>query len=169
MQMRKKYILPLFASFFLGVMNVSFAGVIIVDTPAKNDAPPYEKKTIENNDLVIPITVDDASHHSSNVGVANEPNAQMISGGYHAPFYRFVITPGQTVYNALLAFGMSHGWQIAWEIEEDYTIETSAVIEDEDLQKVMNTFAQSLSEAIGKLIFVKIYDGNKVLRVVYYK
>lgn len=158
--------------YFICMSENVFAGVVIVDENKRNlvdDHSGSASKNIDMDDVKIPIVVDLTNGGGANITDSAVSMVQDSTAARPPIFYHFEITPGQTIHNALVAFAMNYGWQVAWEIDEDYIVETSAVIEGDDLEKVMNTFGQSLSEAIGRMVFVKIYDGNKVLRVVYYK
>jgi len=75
------------------------------------------------------------------------------------------ISPGDGTLNTTLArWSASAGWQLVWELEVDYPIQTRAVLEG-TFEEAVAAVAESLANA-SVPIQATFYAGNKVLRIV---
>lgn len=86
---------------------------------------------------------------------AQEGNASLI----------WEIAPSDRTLNSTLSrWSASAGWQLVWDMEVDYPVETRAVLQG-TFQEAVATVAQSLSGA-SVPVQATFYEGNKVLRIV---
>jgi hypothetical protein len=75
------------------------------------------------------------------------------------------ITPGDRTLNTTLArWSASAGWQLVWDLEVDYPIETRAVLEG-TFEEAVAAVTQSLATA-SVPVQATFYAGNRVLRIV---
>lgn len=75
------------------------------------------------------------------------------------------IAPGDRTLNTTFSkWSASAGWQLVWDLEVDYPIETRAVLEG-TFEEAVASVAQSLSVA-SVPIQATFYAGNRVLRIV---
>ncbi len=81
------------------------------------------------------------------------------------PAQTWEISPSDRTLNTTLArWSASAGWQLVWDMEVDYPIETRAVLQG-TFQEAVATVAQSLAAA-SVPVQATFYDGNRVLRIV---
>ncbi|ALS59881.1 toxin co-regulated pilus biosynthesis Q family protein [Pandoraea norimbergensis] len=66
---------------------------------------------------------------------------------------------------AIKRYAESHGWQLAWEIERDFPIEYPATFTG-DFLGIIEQVVLSLQNSDAP-IRVKVYEANRVLRVVH--
>ncbi|VVD87316.1 type IV pilus assembly protein [Pandoraea morbifera] len=69
------------------------------------------------------------------------------------------------VSQAMRRYAERHGWQLAWEIERDFPIEYPATFRG-DFLGIVEQIVRSLQNTDAP-IRVKVYDANRVLRVVH--
>jgi hypothetical protein len=75
------------------------------------------------------------------------------------------IAPGDRTLNTSLArWSASVGWQLVWELEVDYPIETRAVLQG-TFEEAVAAVAESLTSASVPIQAI-FYAGNRVLRIV---
>lgn len=75
------------------------------------------------------------------------------------------ISPGDGTLNTVFGrWSASAGWQLVWELEVDYPIQTRAVLEG-TFEEAVAAVAESLANA-SVPIQATFYAGNKVLRIV---
>lgn len=81
------------------------------------------------------------------------------------PVRTWEIAPGDRTLNTTFSkWSASAGWQLVWDLEVDYPIETRAVLQG-TFEEAVALVAQSLSAA-SIPIQATFYAGNKVLRIV---
>jgi hypothetical protein len=81
------------------------------------------------------------------------------------PARTWEIAPGDRTLNTTLSrWSANAGWQLVWDLEVDYPIETRAVLQG-TFEEAVATVAQSLSGA-SVPVQATFYAGNRVLRIV---
>ena len=91
------------------------------------------------------------------------PGASPSSG---AAGLELVLRPADgRVSQAMRRYAERHGWQLAWEIERDFPIEYPATFRG-DFLGIVEQIVRSLQNTDAP-IRVKVYDANRVLRVVH--
>lgn len=88
----------------------------------------------------------------------------MLNGAASPPA-RWEIAPSDgTIHATLARWAASAGWQLVWELQVDYPIESRATLQG-SFEDAVATVARSLQEtsAPARAIF---YSGNQVLRIV---
>ncbi|MEN3291433.1 MAG: hypothetical protein V7642_686 [Burkholderiales bacterium] len=82
-----------------------------------------------------------------------------------APAPAWEISPADRTLNATLArWATSAGWQLVWELQVDYPVETRATLHG-TFDEVVGMVAKSL-EGSGVPVQAVFYAGNKVLRLI---
>ncbi len=82
-----------------------------------------------------------------------------------APMTTWTTTPAdKTLQNALARWSLTAGWQLVWELPQDFSIEAAASINGtfEDAVAAMATSLQSTETPITAIFF----EGNRVLRII---
>lgn len=75
------------------------------------------------------------------------------------------ISPSDRTLNTTLArWSVNAGWQLVWDMEVDYPIETRALLQG-TFQEAVATVAQSLAGA-SVPVQATFYEGNRVLRII---
>ncbi|MFJ2994326.1 toxin co-regulated pilus biosynthesis Q family protein [Pandoraea sp. NPDC087047] len=74
-------------------------------------------------------------------------------------------SPGSRVSEQLAEFASREGWQLAWEIDRDFPIEYPATFTG-DFFSIVEQIVVSLQNSDAP-IRVKVYEANRVLRVVH--
>ena len=94
------------------------------------------------------------------------PTACAASPSPGAAGLELVLRPADgRVSQAMRRYAERHGWQLAWEIERDFPIEYPATFRG-DFLGIVEQIVRSLQNTDAP-IRVKVYDANRVLRVVH--
>lgn len=75
-----------------------------------------------------------------------------------------IVPNDRTLNSTLSRWAANAGWQLVWDMEVDYPIETRAVLQG-TFQEAVATVAQSLAGA-SVPVQATFYEGNKVLRII---
>ncbi|HEY8608111.1 MAG TPA: toxin co-regulated pilus biosynthesis Q family protein [Noviherbaspirillum sp.] len=105
------------------------------------------------------------SEHSVANAPHSAPSPQAMLNGAASPPARWEIAPSDgTIHATLARWAASAGWQLVWELQVDYPIESRATLQG-SFEDAVATVARSLQEtsAPARAIF---YSGNQVLRIV---
>lgn len=127
-----------------------------LDTASSNDAPPEGGLT-----SALPTLPLSAVSPSPAIA-ASEPLAQVEV----RELLELLMSPGDgRVSVALQRYLEAHGWQLAWEIDRDFPIEYPATFTG-DFLGIVEQVVVSLQNTDAP-IRVKVYEANRVLRVVH--
>lgn len=95
----------------------------------------------------------------------NAPQQKKTDTPSGDPTQTWEISPSDRTLNTTLArWSANAGWQLVWDMEVDYPVETRAVLQG-TFQEAVATVAQSLAGA-SVPVQATFYEGNRVLRIV---
>lgn len=86
------------------------------------------------------------------------------AGGVVTPRVWEISPADRTLKNTLARWAAADGWQLVWELQVDYPVETRATIEG-SLDEAVGIVARTLDDS-GVPIQAIFYAGNRVLRVI---
>ncbi|MEC5215860.1 hypothetical protein RCH09_000794 [Actimicrobium sp. GrIS 1.19] len=97
-----------------------------------------------------------------------EPAAQQASVPVTPPANPFrtwaTAATDRTVQNTLARWAMAAGWQMVWELPQDFSVEAAASV-DGSFEDAVTAVMQSLQSGETPVTAI-FYDGNRVLRIV---
>ena len=118
--------------------------------------------SIQNDTAAMPFAVQSgAASRSTQIS----PNLPAQADPALTPLQIWTATPAdKTLQNALARWSIAAGWQLLWELPQDYSIEATASINGsfEDAVTVVAHSLQTSDAPISAIFF----DGNRVLRIV---
>lgn len=91
-----------------------------------------------------------------------DKNAESLNA--HTGKQDWIVKKGQTLHSILSEWGSRSGWDVVWDTEHNYTVSASGVFRNMDI----NTAVENLLTSMGNMqpqLFVKMYNGNKVILV----
>lgn len=122
---------------------------------------------LEQESKPSPVTV---SPHAD-VGAVPDPNAGAVDPErkpilFGADRKTLQLVPGKgRISSALRDFARANGWELAWEVDRDFPVDYPATFSGTFLD-VIEQVAKSLQNTDSP-VRVKVYDANKVLRVIH--
>ena len=91
-------------------------------------------------------------------------NKNVENSNAHTGKQDWSVKKGQTLHSILSEWGSRSGWDVVWDTEHNYTVSASGVFRNMDI----NTAVEHLLTSMGNMqpqLFVKMYNGNKVILV----
>lgn len=74
------------------------------------------------------------------------------------------VKKGQSLYGILSDWAVSNGWEVVWEAKSNYVVNASAEFKNMNIDDAIKNLLISMGD-VQPQIFVRIFDGNRVILV----